>query len=240
MGKRLLPILGAVVLLVLMALLPLVLGLLQDRATLWVPFSGELQSVELDFEREIPGLGLMALSAYGRNWTMVDPSNATMTLEEAAQNAQAALESYRKAGLLDDQAVMGIRYIAPTAVSIPLGNLTGIIWEIALVSDKKAGKSVEVFLNMDDATGRISRFELSTEVPSSLAEKERLLDTFARIFFGQLGIEDYDWARVEGSEMDYSDENTAIRHYRFADSQYGEVSVDLLVHPYGLYVTYTG
>ena len=62
------------------------------------------------------------------------------------------------------------------------------------------------------------------------------LARFAETYFGGLAVENYENFATEELENRYIGDDVAGIRYRIGDTAYGEVNLDLYVHPYGFYV----
>ncbi len=235
-GKTALQVTAAIILVALLAGLPKLTALWQDRTILGTPALGEIQTVELNIQEELPGLALLALAKYGENWEFLDATGAAMSEEEAVTAALAALAPYQEAGLIEGGLVFYPYIVEHRAVSIPVG-AAGIFWQVVLVSEDNYG---EVDLILDDATGKILHINYGSEGTRPEKEYDDVLDTFARLYFGQLGIESYPQAAVTELENAYVGDNAAAQRYRFGDKVYGEIDVDLHVFQHGFYTDFYG
>ncbi len=228
---------GAIVLL--MAVLPLLTALWQDALTLGTPGIGQLPSVELNIRENLPGLGLLALVDQGKNWNITDVSAARLTEEEAIQTALEALEPYHQKGLLDTSQPFVPYRTELFAVSLPTG-LAGVMWSITMIVEKEGIYQAEVDLLLDDATGKLVHINYGGEKRISQGEMAVFLENLAAVFFGQLGIGEYAQAAVDDLEGTYIGESTVAQRYRFGDTAYGEVEVDLFVFSRGFYAICEG
>lgn len=235
--KTVLRVLSAVALVAVLAVLPILSARWQDRVTLGKSALGQMQDVQLNFQDRISGLGLLALMDHGRNWTL-DASAASMTQEDAEHAARKVLETYQDAGFIDRALSFDVHLSEVRTVSLPYG-LAGVVWNVILVAQEGNTHFAELDLSLDDATGRVMSVNYgSNDLLPEQARQELLLD-FADLFFRQLEIEEYTQAAVDDLDNTYIGDNGACaQRYRFGDSEYGEINVDLYVFQQGFYVSY--
>lgn len=236
-NKTAMRVLGALLLVAVMAVLPMLTSALQDRATMEIPGLERMQAIELNFQKEIPGLGLLAMMCSGKMWQTADDGYAEMTVKEAEQAALDGLIPYQEAGLIDPNLDFYGYRMEPRVVTAP-EDQANVVWNVVLVAMKNGLHVAEADLSMEDATGRIMGINFGVEDPIPQKSLERTLDTFAGIFFEQLGISDYGQAVADDFEGRDVGDRAVARHYRFGDLDYGEINVALYAYPNGFYVSF--
>ncbi len=236
--KTLLRVLVAITLVSVMAVLPILTSLWQDRATLGKPSVGKIQNVELNFEHGIPGLGLLALMYQEKQWEPVNEVAASMTREEAKQAALDAILPYQEADLIDREISFELYLVEASVLSSTSGQAS-IVWSATVVARREGQTVGEIQLTLEDATGRVMSMVYATESLIPEADRVEILDAFTGLFFTQLGIEDYSQAAADDLDNTYiGDDGAVAQRYRFRDTVYGEVVVNLFVHQYGFYTTF--
>lgn len=220
-------------LILLCALLPQFMGLVQDRRALnHVDYSQSAQ-VQLEIQQDMTSLGKLALLCRMEGVLEVPEAMAEMTVEEAEQAALDALQSYVDAGLIPEFPVWHIE-AKPLLILTPEEvDLAGLVWAVTVLSDEEG--IMNVSLDIDDATGTLLRLNYAYEYWGE-TDLDGTLARFAETYFGGLAVENYENFATEDLENRYLGDNVAGMRYRIGDTAYGEVNLDLYVYQYGFYV----
>lgn len=112
--------------------------------------------------------------------------------------------------------------------------LQSVIWQVTVSGNDADFTFFDLFL--DDETGKILRISYTAENPPGILVGEEALRLFSELFFSGLGVEEY-WDYQEANLVYAGDNGNAVR-FRFEDSQFGEILVDLNVHDHGFYVEF--
>lgn len=220
-------------LILLCALLPRCMGLVQDRRALNRVGYSQSTQVQLEIQQGMTPLGKLALLCRMEGVLEVPEAMAEMTVEEAEQAALVALQAYVDAGLIPEFPVWHIE-AEPLLILTPEEvDLAGLVWAVTVLSDEEGVMNVS--LDIDDATGKLLRLNYSYEYWG----REDLTETlaqFAETYFEGLAVEHYENFATEDLENRYIGDDVAGMRYRIEDMSYGEINLDLYVHQYGFYV----
>lgn len=237
--KRILVLLLAAGIIAVCALLPGMIAAYQDGTSLGQTHYETVPNIQLQIrgEEETPAMAKLAMMARLEGGIEISESLAAMSRVEAEERALAILEEYVAAGLAEDfePVVLNSRcMLASTAVD-PV--LNGVFWMVTLVSGDDR-QYAQFDLALDDESGLLLAVSYANENPIPQQQREVKLAAFADFYFGSLGIGDYAAFATDDMETQYTGENGCVVRYRFGDTVYGEVNVDLYVHEYGFYTEF--
>ena len=222
-----------VVLILLCAFLPRIIGYAQDtQAINRVGYSQSAQ-VQLDIQQDMTPLGKLSLLCRMEGVLEVPEEFAQMTAAEAEQAALDALRPYVEGGLIPEFTVWYIE-ARPFLILTPEEvDLAGLVWSVTVLEDEEGVMNMSI--DIDDATGTLLRLHYTYEFWEKRDQNEAL-DQFAEIYFRGLGVEEHQKYATNDLESWYIGDNVEGIRYRVADRIYGEVNLDLFVSPYGFYV----
>lgn len=219
------------------AVLPRMVGQMQDSRTIGIPSYEAISPLYLSVQDAEPSIAQLAMLANADSIIEVFEDNASMSWSEAEDAVYAALEFYFQCGL--------IHPFTPTStdarcmfVSVPdFPELSGIIWSVTLVQDSEEGYYC-LDLALDDKTGCLLFINYTQSDPMEGVSPEDTLLNLGWLYFTDLGIPEYGAFPMEELTDPYWGENALARRYRLGDVNYGEVVVDLHVYEYGFYMEF--
>lgn len=215
------------------AFLPKITGWVQDTAALGQVSYGLSSAVELEIREDMPPLGKLSLLARRTGIIQVPALLAEMTQEEAEQAALDALMPYMDCGLMPETEDWFLEAQPILVQTEEEEAAAGVIWAVTATGDREG--LLVVSLDIDDATGTLLRINFSCEYWGE-TDLEDCLSRFAQVYFAGLGLEGYERSATDDLKNTYIGDDAAGIRYRFGDSVYGEVNVDLYVYRYGFYV----
>lgn len=217
--------------------LPTVVSGLADRAVEGQIYREPIQSVELelvpDDQRASADL-LQRLSWYGGGYYFhTAEENLTMTEDQARQALEKGLRRYNEAGILPDfdPSVYEVQPFIMIDQENPENYF--FFWNASFVNGNKPYDSV--FLQIDDATGKIIYIQLNNESEMEVTKENQriLLEKVTDVYFTGLGLTGLGYRELQksGNEKVSVVENelewgTTCLEYTFRDSAYGEFRME--------------
>ena len=114
--------------------------------------------------------------------------------------------------------------------------LQSIVWIVTITADFPSYTYFDLMI--DDETGHILLISYASDGFKDALVGTEALSAFADIYFTSLGINDYMKFVVPDLEYAYVGDNAVAMRYRFGDTTYGEVNVDLFVIEHGFYIQF--
>ena len=231
-------LLTALALLTGLALLPRLASDAGDTRTAGQVRFAAMEPVTLTIREERPLASRLAFTAKLIGSVTVSDSKASMTCEEAEAAALAAVQSYLDAGLIDsfDIGAVEVRCLLGYAAEGDWAE-NAVFWDVTL---EGGPENPYFFLNaeIDDETGALLRIQVSQQRSWDVSQLEQTLSAFAALYFGALDIADYASFATDDLSEQYVGDAAAATRYRFGDSVYGEINVDLYVYENGFYTVF--
>lgn len=221
------------IVILLCALLPRVMGGIQDKQAMNRVGYSQSAQVQLEIQRDMTPLGKLSLLCRMEGVLEVPEDFAEMTVEEAEGAALDALQPYVDAGLIPEFSVWHIE-AEPLLILTPEEvDLAGLVWAVTILEDEEA--VMHVSLDLDDATGKLLRLNYTYEYWDK-TDLHGTLARFEEVYFAGLAVEDYENFATEDLENRYIGDHVAGKRYRIGDQVYGEINLDLYVYQHGFYV----
>lgn len=195
-----------------------------------------ISSIRFEVQKDIPALGKLALLSKLGSSIELTEKKASMSPAEVMDAVYAGIQPYVDAQLI----VYSEKDVEmhPSMLFQADGNqdLQGIVWFVNIGGNTSNFTYLQLLI--DDETGKILNISYTYEALDAPLVGTEVLTVFADIYFNSLEIPQYADFIVPDLEYAYvGDDANAIR-YRFKDSIYGEVTVDLYVHSHGFYVDF--
>ena len=218
------------------AALPVIVSLLQDRSTVNNSGYSEMKSMDLDVKEQresMPTMGKLAL--FGNMETInIDPSQASMTEEEAFQAAQEQMKAYEEAGIFQWFDVT-LRSAEPKlGIDMKDANNFLVYWTVSFVNEDGEGQWLN--LDIDDETGRILCIYYGVYDSYSMdgvwQRNKLIMREFTDIYFSQLDLtvaKELALSAENGYSYSERDGGVSSALYNFWDATYGEISLEFYV-----------
>lgn len=226
------------------AALPVIAASLQDSRAVNQSGYQQMQTIKLDYgsgKETLPMMGKLALFSTMQTID-IDPSQASMTQEEAFQAAETQMKAYEEAGIFQWFDV-GLRSAAPQ-LGIDPNDANNFIVFWAVSYDSTTGPGRSLFLNIDDETGKILGIHYDVYDSYSMdgvwEQNQKIMNAFTDIYFSQLGMtEAKEYAESIEAGYAYFDRDGGVSNalYSFGDATYGEINIEFYVEgPGGFYL----
>lgn len=238
-AKNILVVLLALGIIAACAALPLVASAFHDKATMGQLHYETAPNVQLQIreESDTPAMAKLAMMYRRDGGIEISESMASMNREEAEARSLSILQEYIDAGLVEtyDPIVHASRCMLATVTED--ASLNGVYWMVVVVCADEDNYA-QFDIAIDDENGYLLAVSYASERVPAAAKREKQLAAFADLYFTSLGMADYGDFATRDLEKQYIGENVCGRRYRFGDTVYGEVNVDLYVHEYGFYTEF--
>lgn len=185
-------ILLTVLLFLLIAFTPQIVGTVQDHAILNQTSFGEIKVIELDFtdrQRSLSMVERLALLGQGKTVDITE-SQATMTTEEVFAAVEREMAYYEEAGIFRWFKTMRQTAVPKLAVDGSDVNRFLVYWTVTYINKNDPSRSL--VLDLDDETGKILAIryeEYDSYSMDGVWERNRaLMDAFTGIYFSRLEI----------------------------------------------------
>lgn len=226
------------------AMLPRVVARVTDRLDADQVVYGQMQSVQLELnvtEQPDPARMLQML-ALERNMTTipVTEAEASMTEEEVYAAVQRQMDEYCDVGIFQWFDVTHRTADPYLAMDPDDPDNFGIIWGVSLSHQESPYHNL--FVHLDDATGKILMLDYYTEEYLYPSEEQRyVFEPWTDTYFAQLGLS-YNTEYVQSLETDVSetrlDDDTMMVRYTFQEIEFGEIYLEFYVSPNGFYIQF--
>ena len=223
------------------AFFPKILSHVLDREHLSSPDYKPINPVQLEIRQELSLVEKLAVITHTDLMLDIPETKAFMTRQQVLDTAYKALAPYVDTMLISSFSEnFETRLVLCQVQSDP--ELQTVVWLLSAVHDPPNAPEqfTSLGLAIDDDTGKILAIDYTREAYRTELLGQDALDVFADIYFSGLGIPDYSRFLVEDMESAYWGDNGDAVRYRFADSRYGEIYLDLNVHDFGFYVELSG
>ena len=225
------------------AVLPVIAAVVQDSTTVNHFNISQMKSIELDMNKHRETIPMMGKLALLRNMETIniDPSQASMTEEEAFQAAQEQMKAYEEAGIFQWFDVTH-RYAEPKlGIDLKDANNFLVYWTVSFVNEDGEGQWLN--LDIDDETGKILCIYYGVYGSYSMdgvwQRNKIIMQKFTDIYFSQLDLavaKELALSTVNGYAYYEQDGGVSDALYNFWDATYGEISLEFYVEgPGGFY-----
>ena len=232
------------------ALLPKGIAIVSDFLSNGKPGTASMDTVELTVysdQTDEPGYMMRKLALYQNMTTIpISPDQAKMTEEEVLTAAIEGMTLYMEANMFEwfEYHYSGVE---PYIGIDPADKSKNIIFWAVTFTVKKAPYH-QLFLHIDDETGKILYMEYETDGPDQFnyyyPDNQRLMmEGFVDSFFGPLNLASHQLSEYKNlvsqnvMERKLTDDVTCVR-YTFEDSEYGTIHVEFQITPKGFLVSY--
>lgn len=247
-SKVLILLLITVFFLAITALLPRIVALMQDRATLTHPHYTEMGSLKLDISDKGQERSMMdKLAMLGNIKTFpIDPAQASLTEAEVLAMAESAMEAYVQAGIFDWFDVTLCTADPKLGIDASDTDRFLLYWTLTYVNEFDPNRSL--MLDVDDETGKLLclRYEVydSYTMEGVWARNQAIMEKFTDIYFEQRGLTEAG-SYAKSNEVGYAyydrDGGVSQAQYSFGDALYGEVDLTFCVEGAGgFYLSFQG
>lgn len=225
-----------ILILVTCAMLPVIAAFVQDSSTANQSSHSEMKSMKLEINKHretIPMVGKLSL-LQNMETINIDPSQASMTEEEAFQAAQEQMEAYEDAGIFQWFDVTH-RFAEPRlGIDLKDANNFLVYWTVSFVNEDGQGQWLN--LDIDDETGKILCIYYGVHGSYSMdgvwQRNKIIMQEFTDIYFTQLDLTvAKEFALSSESGYSYSERDGGVSSalYSFWDATYGEISLEFYV-----------
>ncbi len=220
--KKALILFGAAIAVVLCAFLPRIVSSAGDNATLGKAGSRWMQSMQFEIHKNLPALGKLAMVANATDAVEVPENTASKSAAQIRDAFTEAMNRFIDSGLMAPYAEWQITIQS----MLPQGaDMASVLWHVIVIGDSEGQYYIEAIL--DDETGQLLMVDvLDQQYRGSDIRKEQVY-TLTDLYFQGLDIEEY-------PSVPYVN-NGDYQRYRFEDTEYGEVFVELQVQAYGFH-----
>ncbi|MBE6978487.1 MAG: hypothetical protein E7438_07670 [Ruminococcaceae bacterium] len=194
-----------------------------------------MTSIELSIHQELSPVGKLAMMNRIDSLLPIRESKAGMTAEDVMAAVMKELAPYMDAQLVafSEEHVEMQPYLVQV---LDMPQLQSVIWQVTIAGDDADFTFVDLL--MDDKTGHILRINYTAENPRPPYVKEKVIRSFADIYFSSLGITDHWNYLVKDLEHAFIGDNAVAVRFHLEDPQYGQADIDLFVHDNGFYIEF--
>lgn len=225
------------------AFLPQITGAVMDQMRNGAVSTAPIQSVELQFRGGSALENMMKKLAMESRMTTIPITGkeATMTEDEVYAAVEECMDMY-----VSNKIFSWFEETYRTAepyLAINPNNTEkfGIFWAVNIVREDDPYHNL--FLHLDDETGRITYLDYVTYDPNSSfypEDQSYVVNTLASIYFEQLGLTDLAepfTSQDVAVDATVSNDIQCLR-YTFLDTEYGELAIEFYCKPKGFYILF--